>query len=128
MAHAWFFGSRDISLFKDGMAELAKALHCLKDSYAPGHVTRLDGLNWIIRVNIWDKDNKEGDPSRAIPSHEEYDNPDHPKSRPFFLAAREANGELIACVLSNLDQDELTFKTALDNLLAHFLATCMAGE
>jgi hypothetical protein len=123
--HDFFFDARDIGLFQDGLAQLAKALHCLEDSYAPGHVDRIDGLNWIKEVHIWDDLNKNGDPSRAIPKHEEYDNPQHPKSQPFFQAAKEANGELIFCVLANFDRSEIDFRSDLDNLLARFLATCM---
>jgi hypothetical protein len=102
-----------------GKKYLAKALHTIEDSYAPGHVRRIL-FNIIEEVHIWDDANK--NPSGDWPGHDALDNPEHPMSRPLFEAAKPAIGGLIACIFSNLDQTEHDFLTELDNYVFSRLA------
>ncbi len=90
------------------MKHLAKALHTIKDSYAPGHTRRASGTGTITDIFYW-PDTKEGDPRRGIPSHEELDNPANAKSKEFYAPAQEATGAFTSCVLSNLDQHEQVY-------------------
>ena len=109
------------SIFWEGNYELGKALHTIEDSYAPGHVTRKPGSGFIVQVNIWDNENKNPDPARDWPGHEALDNPNHEKSREFFVKAKEASAALIVSVLANLDQDEPAFTKAVkDSIEKHF--------
>jgi hypothetical protein len=109
------------SIFWEGNYELGKALHTIEDSYAPGHVTRKPGSGFIVRVNIWDDENKNPDPAKDWPGHEALDNPNHEKSREFFVKAKEASASLIVCVLQNLDQAEPAFtKDVKDSVETYF--------
>jgi hypothetical protein len=111
------FSDSTMSDFEEGKALLAKALHAMEDSYAPGHVKRSDGCTGIVEsVNIWDEENKK--PSGDWPGHEALDNPQAEQSRPFFDSARRATGDLISFILSNLEVEESDFLRELDKLMA----------
>jgi hypothetical protein len=101
------------TIFCEGNYELGKALHPIEDSYAPGHVTREPGgSSWIVRVNIWDDENKNPDPETGgeiWPGHHALDDPTNSHSSDFFNKAIEASSTLIVCVLSDLDQPEAAF-------------------
>ncbi|MBV8969496.1 MAG: hypothetical protein JO331_10620 [Verrucomicrobia bacterium] len=116
------------SIFWEGNYELGKALHTIEDSYAPGHVTRKPGSGFIVQVNIWDDENKNPDPARDWPGHEALDNPNHEKSREFFVKAKEASAALIICVLANLDQDEPAFTKAVKDSIEKYFHLGLAFE
>lgn len=116
------------TIFGEGNYELAKALHTIEDSYAPGHVTRKPGSGFIVRVNIWDDENKQPDPARDWPGHEALDNPNHEKSREFYAMAKGATATLIVCVLRNLDQDEAAFTKDLGDTIEVFFHLGLAFE
>jgi hypothetical protein len=103
----WYDFINDSSLddFDEGVRHLAKALHTIEDSYAPGHTKRTSGAGTIIDIFYW-PDTKDGDKSKGIPSHEELDNPGNARSKEYYAMAKEASGAFILCVLSNLDQDQ----------------------
>jgi hypothetical protein len=113
----WYDITSASEIFWEGHYELARALHTIEDSYAPGHVTRArGGSSWIVRVNIWDDENKNPDPEtggKNWPGHEALDDPSNPYSSDFFEKAKEASSTLIVCVLSNLDQQEEAFANDL---------------
>jgi hypothetical protein len=111
--------------FERALGRLADALHTAEDSYAQGHVTRDAGNTNLIReLHYWDAANKAGDAAAGRLGHEEYDDPDRAENRPFVEAAKVTAGELIACVLSNLDRDGRTFAADLDRELAIRFAYC----
>jgi hypothetical protein len=106
----WYDFLYDSSLddFDSGVKHLAKALHTIEDSYAPGHTRRTSGVGIIKDIYYW-PDTKNGDKSKGIPSHEELDNPGNAMSKEFYVMARQATGVFILCVLTNLDQDQNVF-------------------
>ena len=106
----WYDFLNDSSLddFDSGVKHLAKALHTIEDSYAPGHTGRASGTGIIKDIYYW-PDTKNGDKSKGIPSHEELDNPGNGMSKEFYAMARQATGSFILCVLNNLDQDQNVF-------------------
>jgi hypothetical protein len=112
-----FFYDASLSDFGDGEDYLAKALHTIEDSYAPGHAARRQGTGIILNVNIWNDANRKPDPSKSWPGHEALDDPDAALSRPFFLMARIAAADLIYVVLANLDKDQSVFLKNLDNTI-----------
>ncbi len=112
-----FFSDPTVGHFDEGKEMLAKALHAIEDSYAPGHVKRREGTGIIEKVNIWDDPNKKA--SGDWPGHEALDNPQHAQSMPFFEMARRTTGDFILVVLANLDGEEAGFLKALDNLMAN---------
>ena len=121
-------GDGSLTTFIAGLDDLAAALHTLQDSYAPGHVTRMDTTFFILEVHIWDAENRDGDPSRAIPTHEQYDDPRTPKSVPFFEEAKKATANFIYTVLSSLDQSPDDFPRALDPLLDSSLSVVLTSK
>src|SRR5262249_2136946 len=101
---------------------LAKALHTIEDSYAPGHARRQSGTYLVEEIYYWPDVVKPrpgalGQP--AWPGHEALDDPSHPMSREFQLQAKRATGDLIAAVLTNLEKDAVT-KTLIDVMYRHF--------
>jgi|SRR5271166_2748954 len=68
------------SIFWEGNYELGKALHTIEDSYAPGHVTRKSGSGFIVKVNIWDDDNKKPNPPDWL-GHHALDDPSNVRVR-----------------------------------------------
>jgi hypothetical protein len=106
----WYDFINDSTLddFDGGVKHLAKALHTIEDSYAPGHTKRASGTGIITDIYYW-PDTKNGDKSKGIPSHEELDNPGNAKSKEFYAMATNATGAFILCVLSNLDQDQSVY-------------------
>jgi hypothetical protein len=111
-----FISDSSFSDFDDGVKHLAKALHTIEDSYAPGHTKRTSGTGIITYIYYW-PDTKSGDKSRGIPSHEELDDPGNAKSKEFYAMAKIAAGDLILCVLRNLDQDENVYLKDCGNKL-----------
>ena len=94
-----------------GIGHLAKALHTIEDSYAPGHVTREVGVDTMRCIHAWDDDNKtaHGD----WQGHAAYDDPWHNQlSAYFFYRCRDAAGELILTILENLDKDQTQYVTS----------------
>ncbi len=104
-----FINDTSIDDFDAGCSHLAKALHTIEDSYAPGHVQRRLGSGVIDDVHIWDEKNKKKDVAHGWPGHEALDNPTTAESLPFFALGRVAAGSLIYCVLASLDQNEATY-------------------
>jgi hypothetical protein len=100
-------------MFMSGNDPLAKALHTIEDSYAPGHVTRASGLGCIQEVHIWDEDNKNANADTGWPGHHALDEPTAAQSAEFYDMARSTAGDLILCVLANLDQDNDAFRQDL---------------
>jgi hypothetical protein len=107
---------------------LARALHCLQDSFSPAHTKRDRPpvptatnayTSMVIRdVYNWDKANKEPNPATGWPGHADYDKPTYAESRTYYLQpAINASAELIACVIGNAQGTKGTCETALDNLL-----------
>jgi hypothetical protein len=117
--HDFFLVPNAVGDANQGKRFLAKALHTVEDSFAPGHVKRILGTI-IEEVHIWDDENK--NPHGDWPGHEALDNPDHPMSKPFFEVAKRATGDFIYCILANLDQNEFDFRTALDTVMFTYLA------
>lgn len=111
-----FFSDSTVGDFDKGKALLAKALHALEDSYAPGHVKRRAGTGIIESINIWDEENKK--PAGDWPGHEALDDPHTAQSMPFYEMARRTAGDFILLILANLEAEESTFLKALDNLMA----------
>lgn len=111
-----FFSDPTVGDFAEGKAMLAKALHAIEDSYAPGHVKRRLGNGMIESVNIWDEENKT--PAGDWPGHEALDNPHSALSMPFFEMAKRTTGDFILVILANLDGEESAFLKAFDNLMA----------
>ena len=106
-------------IFGEGNYELGRALHTIEDSYAPGHVTRTLGSGFIVRVNIWDDENKKPDPSKQWLGHKALDDPGN--SPEFFAMAKETTTALIVCVLRNLDQEQPVFtKDLMDSIERYF--------
>jgi hypothetical protein len=119
-----FINDSSLSDFDKGSSHLAKALHTIEDSYAPGHVQRRSGSGVIEDVHIWDEKNKKKDLAHGWPGHEALDNPTTLQSRPFFEMGRVATGSLIYCVLASLDQTEATYvKTCGTEFNKDFIAT-----
>jgi hypothetical protein len=120
------------TIFWEGNYELGKALHTIEDSYAPGHVTRARGGScWIVRVNIWDDENKNPDPEtggKNWPGHHALDDPNNEYSSDFFKKAKEASSTLIVCVLSNLDQTEAAFAKDLRDTVERYFHVAPAFE
>jgi hypothetical protein len=104
---------------------LAKALHTVEDSYAPGHVTR-NAHELIEEVHIWDDANKKPDPDNDWPGHTALDDPAHPKSASHFRAGKYAVQDAILCIATNLNQTDATFQAALNGVIAkHFSGLCV---
>jgi hypothetical protein len=108
-----------INAFQTGIDYLAKALHTIEDSYAPGHVFRQDDVPaTIFEVHIWDEANKRPNTSTGWLGHETYDND---FSTPMFSKAKTAATELLFAVLSNIDKDfEAYFRDASVAWEKHF--------
>jgi hypothetical protein len=117
----WYSAGTPLTTFRQGMSQLAAALHTIQDSYSPAHVERLEGLWFITDIKVYDSENIKGDVAHAIPNHDDYDNPSTPKSLPFYQEAKRTTGDFIDCVLSNLDQSPQEFTRVCGNLLeSHF--------
>jgi hypothetical protein len=112
-----YFSDSTVGDFEEGKALLAKALHTIEDSYAPGHVKRREGNGLIQSVNIWDDENKK--PSGDWPGHEALDNPHTEQSIRFFEMARRTTGDFIRLILVNLEGEEVAFLKELDSLMAN---------
>jgi hypothetical protein len=104
--------------FRDARKNLGAALHTIQDSYAPGHVERMFGTEIIVRVNIWDKDNQDADPSRNWDGHHAYDEPENKTAKPHYWSARLATAECIFTVLSNLGQSEEVARAAITGFVS----------
>jgi hypothetical protein len=122
----WY--SNPLNSFIEGLDDLSAALHTLQDSYAPGHVTRLETVFWITEIHIWDKENRDGDPSRAIPTHEEYDDPQTLKSVPFFKEAQKTTANFIYSIFANLDESQDDFAKVIDPLLESSLSVVLTSK
>jgi hypothetical protein len=117
----WYdLGQTSWGIFAEGNGELARALHTIEDSYAPGHVTRASPLGFIEEVHVWDDENKNPNPANDWPGHHALDDPSAPKSSEFFEMAKRTTADLIVCVLSNLDQDEATFRQDLGDRMGRY--------
>jgi len=115
----WYdLGPDSWMIFDKGNGELARALHTIEDSYAPGHVTRASPLGFIEEVHVWDDENK--NPAPGWPGHHALDNPSAPESSEFYEMAKRTTTDLIVCVLSNLDQDEASFRQDLGNRMGRY--------
>jgi len=114
------------SLFWDGNFELGRALHTIEDSYAPGHVTRVPGSGFIVRVNIWDDENRKPDLSKHWLGHHALDEPAH--SQAFYVMAQETTTALIVCVLRNLDQEPHDFTKDLTDSIERYFHLGLAFE
>ncbi len=111
--------SSNVTDFYNGLSEMADALHTAEDSYSQGHVSRMRGnTNLICELHYWDKNNKKGDKSTGQLKHEEYDDPNRDENKTFAQAAKVTAGELIVCVISNLDQNSGTFASELEKILS----------
>jgi len=124
--HKWYDFIYDSSLsdFDDGVSHMARALHTIEDSFAPGHVQRRSDSGVIEDIHCWNDENKQADPAKGWPGHKALDNPTTPQSRIFFEMARIASGSLINCILTNLDQTEVTYvRTCGAEFNKHFITT-----
>jgi hypothetical protein len=127
-AEHWSAPNGPLFTFQDGIGKLGAALHTIQDSYAPRHVTRMDTLFWIQKIHIWDKENRDGDPSRALPPHEVFDNPRTPKSIPFLEEAKGASSDFTDCVLSNLDLTPQDYARACNDQIDAHLAVILTAN
>jgi len=105
-------------IFDKGNGELARALHTIEDSYAPVHVTRASPLDFIEEVHVWDGENK--NPANGWPGHHALDDPSTPESSEFFGMAKRMTADLIVRVLSNLDQDQASFRQDLGDRMGRY--------
>jgi hypothetical protein len=115
-----FVADSTMTDFDEGVAHLVSALHTIEDSYAPGHVSRDQLTGRIIDIHVWDEANKKG--TNGMPGHEALDNPNTRQSVAFFNLARQATGEMILCVLANLDQNQGVWQNRLANNMNKYFA------
>lgn len=115
-----FINDSTMDDFDGGVKHLAKALHTIEDSYAPGHTKRTPGVGTITDIYYW-PDTEAGDKDKGIPSHAELDNPGNPRSMEYYAMAKTAAGAFILCVLRNLDQDENVYVGDCGNKLNTYL-------
>jgi hypothetical protein len=111
---------------------LARALHCLQDSFSPAHTKRDKApvptaprafTSMPIRnVYNWDKANKEPNTTTGWPGHDAYDKPTFTESKTYYLQpAIHASAELIACVIGHAQGSRGACEMALDSLLNDML-------
>lgn len=108
--------------FDDGLDYLARALHVIEDSYAPGHVRRDRGTYIIQEIYYWpDVDAPRPNDTPPWPGHKKYDNPSYVDSIEYADEARRTAGDFVSVILLNLDQDvPAATKAIVDCLYRHY--------
>jgi hypothetical protein len=97
--------NRSRERFREGISRLARALHPIEDSYAPGHASRNRKTEDIDFIFYWG-DKSELKSHGLNTTHGQLDDPKNPYSQLHFDAARASTGEIILILLKNLDKDE----------------------
>jgi hypothetical protein len=102
--------------FNNGILYLAQALHPVEDSFAPGHVTRMEANpGCILEVHPWDADNMT---AHYLPDgsywegHGAYDNPWGSRgeiSRKWFWKGVYATTEILLSLFETMDQNQDVF-------------------
>jgi hypothetical protein len=118
-----FIYNRGLRKFNQGIAALAKALHTVEDSYAPGHVKRDPASGIIEDVHIWDDENKKPNVASGWPGHEALDNPATGQSGPFYRMAKDTVAAVILGLLGNLQNERIESANSMINLLNQKFAT-----
>ena len=108
---------------QNAQKHLARALHCLQDSFSPAHTFREPGSLVIQEIFPWDKYNKEEHEDDRYygghwAGHAGMDKPEHNGlTRYLEYQAYEASRDLIVVVLSNLYADQGCFVGAMKDVL-----------